>query len=397
MSDTILGWAFFGLGNLAVVFWLWWIYAMPRGPRIRCPGQRLGWTSWFNLFGWFTRGYCWHDLTGLTCDEDGAVRCPECGRLTLPTKVLRDGRRLRKGRLGVVVAAIALAAGIVSWSQSGIWCRPLPTLPLIALAHTNAGAFRTTVRKELAGRITRGSVTGFQANVMADILVVELRNDGTHWNADQARKLLQSMWPDSETALEQELVDGDGQSRPIAAALLRNLSPIPSTALLEACVKDLEDDRDQPGQYLRVRNASSAAAYLIVRYPKCREMLHAAMHSDDDQQRFISAGICAFAGDPTAIMHAVPILTEHLKDNDQYGDGLFAAPALFRFGPQVIPALRPYQTAADLQLRQSVLHIIERLEHPHRKWDQCENQMPKMTSRFHDELTIPFASAVAEF
>jgi hypothetical protein len=295
----------------------------------------------------------------------------------------------------VVVAAIALAVGIVSWSQSGIWCRPLPNLPLIVLAHTNAGAFRTTVRKELAVRIQSGSITGFQAHVMANILVVELRHDTIHWNANEARDLLKRMWPDSAAALERELKEGDGQSRPVAAAVLRSSSPIPSTALLEACVKDLADDSHEPGNYIRGSNAFAAANYLILWQSEARQMLHEAMKSDDTHQRLLAAALCGFAGDTTAIDRAVPILAEHLKDNRMSGDGMLAAPALFRFGPQVIPAIRPYQTAADTQLRKSVLHIIERLEHPKRGIYECEHLMPRVTNRFHDPLFLPFSQAVA--
>jgi hypothetical protein len=70
-----------------------------------------------------------------------------------------------------------------------------------------------------------------------------------------------------------------------------------------------------------------------------------------------------------------------------------AAPAVFKFGPPAIEALRPYVDDPDRQLRETVRSIIERLEHPDRAWDECENRLPRITDTTHDPLVLEFWSA----
>lgn len=393
MIDELLGWMMLGLAGIATVLGLWSIYTMPSGSRRRCPGRRASWMSWFDLLGWFKRGNCWHDLTGLYPDKDGSFRCPECGKTTASKKVLRDGRRFRAGILSTGIGLLAISAGVASWSRSGVWCRPIPTLPLVMLSNTSEAGHRTAIRKELAYRVKNGDVTGYSARMLAGTLVIDLRDDNKSWNANEAWIQLYDMWPDSQATLERELTEGDAQSRPIAAGLLRNLSSIPSMALLAQSIDELGYDTDHPGWWLRGYNARAAGKYLVDWQPYCRDMLHVAMESNDIQQRLLSAAVCGYAGDTAAISLAVPILTEHLKDNQISGDGKIAAPALFGFGPEVIPSLRPYADAEDQQLRESILSIIERLEHPARSWDACEHRMPRLTHVHKDPLSITFDAA----
>ena len=95
----------------------------------------------------------------------------------------------------------------------------------------------------------------------------------------------------------------------------------------------------------------------------------------------------------TAIESAVAVLVDDLRDGP--GNARVAAVALFGFGPPVIEALRPYVDDHDQQCRESVRSIIERLEHPDRTWDQCENRMPRISWTTHDPLSLDFWEATS--
>lgn len=72
-----------------------------------------------------------------------------------------------------------------------------------------------------------------------------------------------------------------------------------------------------------------------------------------------------------------------------------AAATLFRFGPPVIEALRPYVDDDDQQYRDTVRSIIERLKHPERTWDQCENRLSRLSWTRHDPLSFDFWAATS--
>ncbi|MCP4835534.1 MAG: hypothetical protein GY895_12320 [Phycisphaera sp.] len=390
MQEQITTWTLAAASLLAVAMLLLAIYTWPRGERRRCPGDRR-WRGLWNPHRWIRRSDCWQDLNGVRCSSDGEVRCPECGRSNSIRRLLRDGRRFRLGLVGLVLGVIAVGSHLGVGIHSGRPLRTMPTTALVLLSNTTIGEHRTVVRKEIERRVDDGSVAGFDARRLADVLVRDLRADARKWNANTAFDHLQTMWPDSQAALEHELVAGDRQSRKIAAQILRQNNAPPSHSLLITCVDDLADDWDVGARSLLPRNNRKAASYLIDHYRHASDLVRAALDADDPQQRWLAMIICGFARDSTVIDRVVPILAAELRDGP--GNARAAAVTLFRFGPPVIEALRPYADDDDRQCRETVRSIIERLEHPDRTWDQLRNRMPRISWTTHDPLSLGFWEA----
>lgn len=392
MQEQITTWALAAASLLAVAMLLLAIYTWPRGERRRCPGDRR-WQGLWNPHRWIRRSDCWQDLNGLRCSSDGEVRCPECGRSTSIRWLLRDGRRFRLGLVGVVLGVIATGSHLGVGIHSGRPLRTIPTTALVLLSNTSAGAYRSAIRREVDERLAERTIVGFDARSLSTALVRDLRADGMKWNAHAAIDHLSRMWPDSRVALERELTTGDRQSRKIAASLLRARNPTPSDTLLAISVEDLADDADVGARALLRRNHRDAASYLIDHYWRARDLVLEAIHSDDPQQSLMAMVICGFAGDSSAIELVVPRLVVDLRDGP--GNARLAAATLYRFGPSVIEALRPYVDDDDRQCRESVRSIIERLEHPDRTWDQCENRLPRLSWTSHDPLSFDFWEATS--
>jgi len=392
MQELITTWAMAITTLTATLLLLLAIYTWPRGERRRCPGHR-GWRTLWNPARWVRRSDCWQDLTGVPITPTDEIRCPECGRSTPIDRVLRDGRRIRLGLIGAVLAMLAIGSQIGVAAHSGRPLRSVPTLALVMLSNTAIGGHRTAVRQEVEQRVDDGTVAGFDARRLADVLVRDLRSDGRKWNANEAADALGRLWPDSKNALDRELVEGDVQSRKIAAVILRSRDQTGSRELFIASVDDLRDDGDASAGWLLQRNARAAGEYLINHYWEAPELIRAVLDSDDAQQCRLAMAICGFSGDTTVVERVVPVLIDSLRDNDIYGDARFAAPAVFKFGPPAIEFLRPFVDDPDRQLRETVRSIIERLEHPDRAWDECENRLPRITSTTHDPLALDFWTA----
>lgn len=382
--NELLGWTLIVVGCVSAVIALAAIYTWPRGDRCRCPGPRLPWRKRASVLRWLWRGRCWYNLTG-HCGGNHLI-CPECGSDMACRRLLRDGRRLGLGRLGAILCLVAMAAGSICWVRGGSWTAAVPTLPLVALSNTDLGSHRTSLRGEAAQRLADGRVTGLAARILAQAIIEDLRHDGRRWNAHHAIDFLNTLWPHSQPALEAELGIGDGQSRPVAADILRALSPQPSDALLAATVADLRDDGGEPGWYLRQRNARRAASYLLSWPDHAEPFVREALGSEDPQQRMLAAAVAGFCRHIDSMDQAVPILISHLRDNSVYGDAKIAAPALYRFGRAALPLLVTYADDDDLQAASAVRHIIERIEHPQRSWSECEHRMPRITNRTHDPV-----------
>jgi hypothetical protein len=392
MQGQIATWTLAATSLAAMVVLLLAIYTWPRGERRRCPGDR-GWSRLRRPAGWIRRSDCWQDLHGLPPSPAGRVRCPECGRSTSIRGLLRDGRRFRLGLVGFVLGVIAVGSHLGVGIHSGRPLRTVPTTALVLLSNTSAGAYRSTIRREVDERLAERSIVGFDARRLSTALVRDLRADGRKWNAHAAIDHLSRMWPDSRIALELELTAGDRQSRKIAASLLRSRNAAPSDALLSTSVEDLADDADVGARALLRRNHREAASYLIDHYWRARDLVLDAIHSEDAQQSLMAMVICGFAGDSSATDLVVPTLVDHLRDGP--GNARLAAATLFRFGPPVIEALRPYVDDDDQQCREAVRSIIERLEHPERTCDQCEHRMPRISWTRHDPLSFDFWEATS--
>ena len=390
MQEQITTWALTVTSLVAMVVLLGAIYTWPRGERRRCPGDRR-WRRRWNPHRWIRRSDCWQDLHGLRSTSENEVRCPECGRSTPIRGLLRDGRRYRLGGAGIVLGVIVTGSHLGVGIHTGRPLRTMPTTALVLLSNTALGEHRTVVRTEIERRVDDGTVAGFDARRLADVLVRDLRADGRKWNANTAFDHLQRMWPESQAALEHELVAGDRQSRKVAAQILRRNGAPPSPQLLLVSVDDLADDWDVGARSLLPRNNREAARYLITHYRVASDLVRAALEAEDPQQRWLATVVCGFARDSTVIDRVVPFLAAELRDGP--GNARAAAVTLFRFGPPVIESLRAHADDDDRQCRETVRAIIERLEHPGRAPDQCENRMPRISWTTHDPLSLDFWEA----
>ncbi|MCH2162477.1 MAG: hypothetical protein MK085_11475, partial [Phycisphaerales bacterium] len=321
-------------------------------------------------------------------DAEGRICCPECGRTFLMRRALRDGGRFRLIRLGTLLAGISVGLGFTSVIRNGAWPGALPSLPLVVLSYSSHGTFRTDIREEITNRVDNGEINGLSGRLLAEAVVRELRDDDTHWNAEAAISLLESLWPESRHALEQELRVGDGQSRVVAAEILRSQLKVPTPLLLEASVRQLHDDRNAPGWYLREGNARRAVHYLITWHRPARSFVISALDSNDPQQRMFAAVVAAYARYGNCEEKVTAILAWHLQDNEVSGDAGLAARALYEFGSAGIPSMKLWLDHEDPQVRKVIASIIERIEYPDREWNECVNRMPRLTSKTHDPLGL---------
>ena len=394
MIDDVLGWIMTALAAGAVVAALWCLYTWPAGPRMRCRGRRGHWTSWLNPLPLFSRGTCWHDLTGLNADQDGFVTCTECGVSTSERPALREGRRFRYGMLGLTFGVLAGTSGGISWQRGQSVYSAVPSFPLVLLTSTDLGAHGTEIREELQERVRNGRIAGINARHLAGEVIGDLGHDTDKWNADDAMTVLRNLWPHSREVLEDALLSEDNQTRTLAGIVMRGCDKNPSRRLLERCIEEMKDDSGQPAWYLRQRNARYAAAFLLTWYHRSEDLLLEALESDDRQQRQFAATVCGFAGHGgVAMERSVPILIDMLQDNETMGDAQMAAPALFRFGRDVIPHLQAYRDDDDAQVQGIVRHLIERLEDHNLTVLECTNRMPRITNTRHDPLDMFFLEA----
>ncbi len=264
----------------------------------------------------------------------------------------------------------------------------MPTPVLVVVERIDIGRGVKDVRHEVGHRVAKGKVTGWSASILASALAEDLISDEVPWNAERADDLLQTLWPDSRSALETALHSGDMQGQLLAARLLRKLCGDPSDSLLSACVQDLRDDSNSGigWWFLTRHNAAEASEYLVRWAPRAESMLAEALHSDDRQQRLLAAAVAGYSGLTDLIPVAAPILIEHLRDNSIPDDAKVAAPSLFRFGPEVLPYLCEHVDSDDRQLRAIARAIIERLEYPDRLLHRLENPMPHISVRTNDPL-----------
>ena len=363
MLHEVLGWIMLGLSALAAVLLFYTIITWPCGPRHRCPGKPQTWREAFGALSTLRRGRCWYNLKGLIGTPTAIMVCPECGTQVRTRKLLREGRRFRSGRVSSALGLAAIAIGTTLWIRGDSWTSALPNLPLVMLSQTTVGGHDSQVRMELDGRIGNGILQGYAAHLLATTVTSELRNDEIKWNAEKALDYLEQLWPHSKPILERELYSGDGQSRALAAQLLRRLSKTPSDALLRACINDLRDDGSVPGQYLRYGNANAAAVYLLKWQARARTHVLEAVHSNDPQQRLLAAALCGYAGYENAVDDAVPVLLAHLRDNDIPNDAKLAHAALCMFGPDITDMLHAHNETADEQTRYYLDRVFRHLAH----------------------------------
>ena len=108
----------------------------------------------------------------------------------------------------------------------------------------------------------------------------------------------------------------------------------------------------------------------------------------------MAAIIAGYSGSFDDMQVALPTLLPHIYDNDEWGDAKLAVPAIYNFGPAVIPYLLKELAVADEQAHAILLHIIERLENPGMTYLECRHPMPRITSNFHDPVSCPLSSMI---
>ena len=397
MGDILLTWVFVLTSVAALYLVPISLKKWPRGERCRCPGPRRGWRIVLGYRWLILRGGCWYNLRTLPEDSDGMVRCPECGTQRRISRLLKDGRRIRTGRIALASLAIALGTAFSGPLHDGGWAKAIPSYPLVVLSTTAIGEHRTDIRNEVSARVFSGSLTGRSASLLCESLVKDFRDDEIRWNAQAAEQMLISMWPESKEALEMETIAGDMQSRIVAARILRRKCKVPSDVLIAACVADLQDDSGLVDWYMGRWNAKSSAIYLSKWWKFSEQFVLEALDSADNQQQLLAAVIAGYGGTTSRVEDVVAILVPHLMDNNISGDSRIATPALYRIGPQAIPYLREQLLGADAQGKQILLHIIERLEYPKRSKTNCVHKLPFITATSSDPLTSPIQRAMKRF
>ena len=325
---------------------------------------------------WFHRNHCWYQLDGHA--SDASITCPECGTKLRPRDLRRDGRTVRTGRAAVVMLVLASSSATWRSVRGEGWVAILPDLPLVMMSHTQWAEYRMPLRREVLDRADSGTLSGLSSRWLAEGIVKDLRDDQVKWNASEAMSALAGLWPHSEPILDQELEVGDVQSRRLAWSILKVKRPEPTPMML-ATAGDLLDQQGWTGE--------RAALYLNEWIDRSEDVLIEAMQSRDRRARLRAAVVVGFSGNPKYIDQAVPILAKHLADNRISGDARAAAPALYRFGDAVLPALRAQLDQHDEQARAVMLHIIERIEHPEKTKGECAAPLPKITGVVHDPLT----------
>lgn len=370
--------------------------------------------------------------TGVICPECGARVERGGGRLRGVRRPLRRAVRLRPFRLGSVLLAAGVLIGAAPVVRSGAWVAYVPTTALVAMERLPHDETVRPFRQELDARVAAGSLSAEDETAVARVIAEQLRGDGTADNAARARSVLSSLWPASEPALQRALESEDGQQRRLAALMLASLPGATMTdAVIEACVESLGHDDvawnatdassallelgepaipalqralgggdeqlrrhaayilrslDAPPTEALLResvidletgsrtdhvpsHAKSAAVWLVEYAEAAEPLLAAAVRSPDPQERFLAAFVAGYGRRDKLLDEAAPLLIAALADNDVAGDARMAAPALYRFGPAVIPHLRPLLDSADAQERAAADLIISSLtnQHPDRR------------------------------
>ena len=227
-----------------------------------------------------------------------------------------------------------------------------------------------------------------------DRYIADLADDDVRWNAHRAMSRLRRIGLTAEAQLEAALHSHDWQQRQLAAHCLRGLEGYePSDRLLEVTVEGLRDDdlpvetrRGRQTAYTCVYNAARGAPYLLRHATQAEVYLLEGLGSDDEQQRFLCACILGHAGLQSGIPDGVPVLLEHLRDNDIPGDAMLSTAALYRFGLEVMPhLLAALPEADDQQARLIDLIVLDLTDPPENEEElRARKSMQDVTDIYYD-------------
>jgi hypothetical protein len=268
----------------------------------------------------------------------------------------------------------------VNWAEV---VRLVPSPPLVAMETLLLDDTPEVVRVELRGRMSNFKLEGEDELKMIALLVRDLRNDDRVNNAAPAMQLLTTCGDLAAGELELALDAPDHQQRQLAAHLLRLLPTyLPTSRMLEVTWEGLAKDglpsqratATQRSAFTHVCNAKDGTAYLACHAAKARDLLRQGMMSSDPQQRMLTAAAVGLGGLHELIPQAVPILLQHLQDNDITGDAKLAAYALRGFGPDVRPTLELNQDGGDGQSRKAIERVLQQLEYDERDARRRERQ-----------------------
>ena len=358
LLDRIFLWVACFLMALALSAFVWFsirLFVIRRARRLDrgslhrrglCPTPRsLWWVDALLPYRLFFRHACGYDLSRQgALDATGAVRCPECGEVIQPRRLLMSPMRFRPGRMAFASLLLCMGClGFMSDRGDG-WIRYAPTYTLVGIQETGVAWQESSMRRELARRVNTGRESGWVSHRLAAFLVNDLRDDNVDWNAIDAVEQLGRMGTSALPALRGALTSSDAQQRKYAFVTLArieramDLSP-PDGQTIAVAIESLRDDAYEA----YVANAGAGFEYL---YRHAREtaeiqwaVVRALRTTDDPQQRLLCALLCGYCGFERGLRDAYPILIECLEDNDVAADARAAAPALAGFGPAVIPFL----------------------------------------------------------
>jgi hypothetical protein len=214
----------------------------------------------------------------------------------------------------------------------------------------------------------RASLRDGRRSLMADaapIIIRHLRDNDVRFDAGGAMSALRVCGPKIAPLLQPSLQSYDMQERQIAASVLRSFKDLPVThELLAATVDGLKRDRlpydPRTGRSAWVRNASEGVRFLVEHCDDAEDLLREAIRKGDRAQRFYCSCIAGFAQRRSLMHAAVPVLVDHLRDNNIDNDGTWALRALWGFGPEVVPLLERWADPEDQQQCESIAFLLER-------------------------------------
>lgn len=147
-------------------------------------------------------------------------------------------------------------------------------------------------------------------------------------------------------ALTAALDSTDRRTRQLAMCILCSWGTAePTKRMLEVCYEGLEDDaipldktRPKNARVIApVGNACDATEYLVAHAEPAKLLIQRGLTSKDEQQKLLCAFIAGRANMTRLAPLAIPILLEHLRDNEIRGDAVTAFNGLRGFGKAALP------------------------------------------------------------
>jgi hypothetical protein len=247
----------------------------------------------------------------------------------------------------VLLLALSVGCGNVTWIRRGGWAKYTPTPVLIGMEWV------LPTPEAVWGELSRRrKQMGVQSGAMMDALAVRaLGDDSKRWNAEWAISLLSGR-EDAVERLERALLDDDLQRRQIAAMVLRRrysgskfdkerLDPgAPSERLLEVSVEALRNDALRAADTLWSGNGIDAFQFLLDHAERSGPLLERACGSNDVQQACLAAAVLGFSRQTRYADVCVPVLMRNLGEDSLDGNTRLALPAIIGFGERALVHLR---------------------------------------------------------